>query len=146
MLIKKLTMSEITQALPLIWSVFTEFEASSYPKVSQNAFWEAIHSKEYLESLSAYGAFENNQLIGILATRNEGEHIALFFVDGSYQKKGIGRKLWNTFLSETNVFSVSVHSSLYAVKIYEKLGFIRTNSTQFQDGLKYIPMNYIRHE
>lgn len=33
--------------------------------------------------LEAYGYYEGEELLGIMATRNEGGHVALFFVDGS---------------------------------------------------------------
>lgn len=41
-------------------------------------------------SLELFGAYKNKLLIGIIATRNEGNHIALFFVKGEYHKQGIG--------------------------------------------------------
>lgn len=50
--------------------------------------------------LTAYGAFDDEKLIGIIATRNAGSHIALFFVDGAYHHQGIGRSLWNAILEE----------------------------------------------
>lgn len=56
----------------------------NYLAEGKQAFWDAIHSEEYLSSLKAYGAFEDKELIGIIATRNEATHVALFFVKGIY--------------------------------------------------------------
>ena len=101
MKVRRLKQDEISESLGLVWRVFCRYEAVSYPESIKAAFWQAIHSEDYLNMLTAYGAFDDsNQLTGIIATRNEGTHIALFFVDGDYQGQGIGRKLWNTMLDD----------------------------------------------
>lgn len=140
MKIERLSRKEIENAIPLVWQVFLEYEAVNYPESGKQAFWNAIHSEKYLDSLGAYGAFGDEELIGIIATRNEGSHLALFFVKGSYQGKGIGRMLWNTVLEDTASDTVTVLSSLYAVPIYKRLGFASTGGIQEDDGIKYIPM------
>ncbi|MGN0634287.1 MAG: GNAT family N-acetyltransferase [Oscillospiraceae bacterium] len=144
MKVRALNRTEISDALPLIWDVFLECEAVNYPENGKQAFRDAIHSEEYLNMLSAYGAFDGKELIGIIATRNEGAHVALFFVKGVHQGKGIGRNLWNVVLEENASETVTVHSSLYAVPIYEKLGFVQTGDIQEDHGIKYIPMEYKR--
>lgn len=47
---------------------------------------------------ATYGAFKGAAFVGIIATRNNGEHITLFFVAGKCHKLGIGRKLFDTLL------------------------------------------------
>ena len=84
-MIRQLTKQEIINALPLVWSVFNEYEATNYSVLGTQAFYNAIHNEGFIAQLSAYGAFDRETLIGILAARNEGSHIALFFVDGEYQ-------------------------------------------------------------
>ena len=61
----------------------------------------------------------DQKLVGIIATRNEGSHVALFFVEGKYHGKGIGRSLWNAVLKENMSEMITVHSSLFALTIYE---------------------------
>ena len=146
MMVKKLNRDELKESLPLIWSVFTEFEACNYPEDGKQAFWNAIHDKNYLDSLTAYGAFDQDALIGITASRNHGEHIALFFVDGKYHRKGIGRMLWELLLSENDSTSITVHSSLFAENVYKKLGFIPTDTVQEENGIRFIPMMYQRKQ
>ncbi|MGN0621306.1 MAG: GNAT family N-acetyltransferase [Porcipelethomonas sp.] len=142
MKIRRLNRSELNDALPLIWKVFCDYEAINYPEAGKQAFWEAIHSEEYLNMLNAYGAFEGKELTGIIAVRNEGMHLALFFVDGNHHRKGIGKSLWNAVLAENKSETITVHSSLFAVEIYKKLGFTPTDDVQENDGIKYVPMEY----
>ena len=87
--------------------------------------------------LTAYGAFDDsNRLVGVIATRDEGTHIALFFVDGDYHRQGIGKSLWNN--------RITVHSSQYAAPIYAKLGFVKTGDIQTENGITFIPMIFER--
>lgn len=141
-MIKELNREELEQALPLVWKVFCEYEAVNYPESSKQLFYDAIHSDDYLNTLSAYGAFQDNKLVGIIATRNKGSHIALFFVDGKYQGRGIGRILWSEIINNSLVKEITVHSSIYAKDIYGKLGFIQDGSLRNDGGIQYIPMVY----
>ncbi len=138
--VRQLTNKKIPSALPLVWKVFDEYEAVNYPTSGTQAFWNAIHDEGFLSQLSAYGAFDGEKLIGILALKNEGSHIALFFVDGAYHRQGVGRLLLDTFPAESDKDEITVNSSLYAVGIYEKLGFIKTAEAQTESGIQFLPM------
>lgn len=157
MKIKKLNKTEITNALPFIWKVFCDFEAVNYTEENKRAFYNAIHDDCYINSLTAYGAFVEEKLIGIIATRigmqNE-THIALFFVDAKFQKQGVGKTLFNTVLfdvkksvehsldSKKQTIKITVHSSVFAEAIYKKLGFTATEKLQEKDGIQFIQMEY----
>ena len=84
----------------------------------------------------------NNKIIGILAVDNKVNHICLFFVDKDFQNTGIGTVLFKRFLNEFMPKAVTVNSSPFAVKVYEKLGFTATGSRLVSDGIVYIPMLY----
>lgn len=140
MTIRALNKKEIEEALPLVWEVFCRYEAVNYPADGKAAFWRAIHAKEYLAMLSAFGAYDRDRLVGILATRNAGAHIALFFVDGAYQRRGVGRKLLDACLEKNDNSRITVHSSEYAVEIYRRLGFVATGEMQEDGGIRYLPM------
>jgi predicted GNAT family N-acyltransferase len=142
MKIKELSRKKLNNAIPLIWEVFSEFEAVDYPEQGKQEFWNSINSEDYLDGLKAYGAFEDKTLIGIIAVRNEGSHIALFCVNGADQGKGIGRSLWNTVLADNTYETITVNSSLFATSIYEKLGFVRTAEAREENGIRYVPMEY----
>lgn len=51
---------KIEDALPLVWDVFRKYETLNYPNSGKQAFWDAVHSEEYLQTLHAYGAYEGN--------------------------------------------------------------------------------------
>lgn len=143
-MIRELSKDELKNALSLVWDVFTKFEAVNYPESGKKAFFEAIHSDEYLNMLTAFGAFENEKLVGIIATRNEGRHIALFFVDGAYHRQGIGKSLFDEMLKENTAQEITVNSSRYAVPIYGKLGFTKTAQLQEDGGIQFVPMKYVK--
>lgn len=69
-------------------------------------------------------------------------HIALFFVKKEYQGKGVGKILWNAVLKENTSESITVHSSLFAISIYKKLGFEQIEDVKEEDGIKYVLMKY----
>ena len=139
-----LSREEIEDALSLVWDVFNEYEAVNYPKTGKEAFHRAIYSAEYLDTLTAYGAFDDDKLIGIIATRNAGSHIALFFIHGDYHRQGIGRMLFEKCIRDNENKPITVNSSEYAVGIYKKLGFVQIDLLKVEDGIRYIPMMFHR--
>jgi GNAT superfamily N-acetyltransferase len=89
-------------------------------------------------ALIFYGAFDGETLVGIIATRNAGNHIALFFVDGKYHRQGIGRELFKEVLRDNTTGEITVHSSPYAVEVYRHLGFIALDRERVTDGITEI--------
>lgn len=135
---------EISAALRLALDVFMRFEAPEYQKEGIESFKASLSSNEYLEKLKLYGAFEGGKLVGMIATRLLGSHIALFFVDEEYQGQGTGRMLFEQVLSDCHTERLTVNSSPYAAKIYRHFGFKDDMPEQITDGIRYIPMTYIK--
>lgn len=138
--IRKIKQEEIERALCLVWKVFQEYEAPDYTKEGMKEFYKSIHDENYISELCCYGAFVGEELVGIIATRNERTHIALFFVDGKYHRQGIGKRLFQTVQMKCYSDKMTVNSSPYAVPVYHKLGFVDTNGEQAINGLRFIPM------
>lgn len=138
--IRKLAETELEQALELARRVFFEFEAPDYPEEGVASFLSALRDPEYLAALTLYGAFVDDALIGTLATRNTGEHIALFFVDPAYHRQGVGRQLFTLAAADNVSGRITVNASPYALEIYRRLGFHETASEQITGGLRYTPM------
>lgn len=140
MLIRELDKAEIEDALSLVWEVFLEYEAPDYGRQGVDEFKKSIYDTEYLAMLKCYGAFIDEQIVGVIATRSDGNHIALFFVKGEYHNQGIGRKLFEVIVSQNTTGKITVNSSPYAVSIYHRLGFKDTDKEQVTNGLRYTPM------
>ena len=140
--IRKLESFETESALDLVNKVFMEYEAPDYSEEGVEEFNKSMRDEEYLSKLCMYGAYANEKLIGVIATRSEGTHIALFFVDSGFQGKGVGRSLFQTVLADCNSNRITVNSSPYAVPIYKKLGFTETDTEQAVNGLRFTSMEY----
>ena len=138
--IRTLRQKEIVEALCLTWSVFRQYEAPDYTQEGVEEFYKSIHDEKYLSELCWYGAFIQKNLVGVIATRNAGTHIALFFVQGRYHRQGIGKQLYQAARAANHSNVMTVNSSPYAVPIYHKLGFKNTGSEQVVNGLRFTPM------
>ena len=140
--IKVIDEKQQPQAFDLAWRVFNKFEAPGYDEKGVETFYKAIHSHEYTSQLKIYGAFYHEEIVGVLATRNSGSHIALFFVEDQYHKMGIGRQLMEEALKDCQTNEMTVNSSPYAVKIYRALGLVEVDTEQIFDAIRYIPIIY----
>ena len=139
MIIRKILAEEMNEALSLVWKVFLEFEAPDYTEEGRKEFKKALDDEKWVAEREFYGAFENDKLLGVIATKNR-NHIALFFVDGKYHKQGIGRKLYEKAKELNKDSFLTVNSSPYAHEVYKHLGFVDTNKEQCVNGLRFYPM------
>lgn len=144
MQITKLTLTNknINEVIQFIKQTFLEFVAPDYDEAGIKNFFKFAEAEDVLMKLVFYAALHNNKIIGILAVDVKLNHICLFFVDKACQNTGIGTALFKKFLNESMPKAVTVNSSPFAVKVYEKLGFTANGSMQVSDGIVYIPMRY----
>lgn len=140
--VRILTRQDIPKALALAWTVFRQYQAPDYSEAGVETFRRSLQDPGYTGQLTLYGAFEDGVLIGMLATRDEGCHITLFFVDGRFQRRGIGRALLAEALAAHPQGPIMVNAAPYAVEIYRRLGFVLADAEQLTDGLRYIPMRH----
>ncbi len=141
-IIKEIDKTAFDDALSLVWRVFQEYEAPDYTQQGIDEFYNSIHDESFLSKLSMLGAYVSEELVGVIATRNNGTHIALFFVDGNYHRQGIGKKLLRKVLEQSTALRATVNSSPFAVPVYRKMGFIDTDKEQIVNGLGFMPMAY----
>ena len=137
--IKKIEFENLDEGLDLIWNTFLEYEAPDYSQEGIEEFKRSVFDKEWLSAREFYGAYEENILLGLIATKDN-NHLALFFVDGKYHRRGIGRKLFEKVLEENDKDYFTVNSSPYAKEVYEHLGFECVDDIQCINGLKFYPM------
>ena len=138
--VRELRPEEYADALALALRVFGEFEAPDYTPEGAEEFQRSLRDGEYLSKLRFYGAFLDGEMIGTIATRNAGAHIALFFVDGAYHRRGVGRQLFRIVLENSPEGKLTVNSSPFAVPVYHALGFRETDGEQTVRGLRFTPM------
>jgi GNAT superfamily N-acetyltransferase len=129
-------------AFQLAERVFMKFEAPDYPEEGTAHFIEFLNNRKETDALEVFGAFVEGRIAGVIATRNQGTHISLFFVEETFQKQGIGKRLFETVRRRTAAEQITVHSSPYAAGIYRRLGFVKTGREQVVTGIRYIPMRF----
>lgn len=142
--IKKIKDSQINNAIALIWTTFLQFEAPDYSREGVQSFRDFIQNEEIVKSLEFWGAYDNKELKGVIAANDTRKHICCFFVKAQYHGQGIGRKLWEYLLENSQNQTFTVNSSPYAVPVYHKLGFIDIDTEQLSDGIRYTPMKFER--
>ena len=141
--IKKIDFGNLDKALELTWNTFLDYEAPDYSNEGIEEFRKSIYDVEWLKAREFYGAYEDDNLLGLIATKDK-SHIALFFVEGKYHRRGIGRKLFEKVYEENDKDYFTVNSSPYAKEVYEHLGFECTDDMQCINGLKFYPMKLKR--
>ncbi|MFP4014237.1 MAG: GNAT family N-acetyltransferase [Chitinispirillaceae bacterium] len=130
----------------MVYEVFDEFVAPSYSREGVETFFRHV-TVEFLQSLSERFGFvlravHEGETVGVIAVRDK-NHIALFFVKGNYQGRGVGRALLDRardIVAAEGETCMHVHSSPFAVRHYEALGFRTTGPEKTETGIRYIPM------
>lgn len=137
---RRLSDNELEAALSLVWQVFLQYDAPSFGKEGTQEFKRSISDKSWQAELTVYGAFDGGELVGTIASRKNGRHIALFFVRGDHQRRGIGRRLFEALLRDSTSDVITVNAAPPAVAVYQKLGFEPTGDQQSVNGVKFTPM------
>jgi GNAT superfamily N-acetyltransferase len=87
----------------------------------------------------SYVYMRGEDLIGYIAIRNN-QHLYYLFVDQGYHGQGIARQLWDHARSMSDSDHFVVRSSVYAVPVYEKFGFVINGPVSVKDGIAFQPM------
>ena len=143
--IRQLEPFEIDEAITLIWEVFLQFEAPDYSDEGIQSFKDFIENREMIKTLEFWGAYDDKELKGVIAAKEERKHICCFFVKAQYHRQGIGRMLWEYLLKNSPSELITVNSSPYAIPFYHKLGFVDMDTEQLSDGIRYTPMRFKRN-
>ncbi len=142
MIIRRIREEEMETALDLVWRVFLEFEAPDYTEEGIREFKKSIDDKSWVKDRDFYGAYENDKMLGVIATKDL-SHISLFFVEGVYHRKGIGKELYNHIENLNDKDFFTVNSSPYAHEVYKRLDFYDTDIEQNVHGLRFYPMKKV---
>lgn len=145
----KLSLPQLPQALGLARRVFDEFEAPTYSPEGLKTFYNYTSLETMRECwrkghVMMWGAFEADQLRGVIAL-TDSSHVSLLFVDRACQRQGIAYKLFHLVLADCirkKIKLVTVNAAVHAVAIYQRLGFVATDTPREQDGIHFVPMQY----
>lgn len=132
-IIRRPDINESMKICTLVKNVFIQCIAPDYTQEGIAFFLKVSTPEVLIEKINAgnpaFVAENEKEIIGFIITRNIA-HISNFFVDVRFQKSGIGKLLFGNLINDLtvnhkNVTEVSVFSSPFAFKIYEKFGFIK---------------------
>lgn len=138
--IRQLNNTEYDKAITLALDVFIECGSADFDTNGLQTFKSFIYNEELMNELTMFGAFDNDALVGIIGTKNNGSHISLFFIHPTFHRRGIGGQLFSSAYANQHITQITVNSSSYAVKFYESLGFSKVADEQETNGLRYTPM------
>lgn len=138
--IRLLVTEEYEAARLLVWKVFSVYEAPVYGSEGTEEFRRCLNDEKYLNGIVWYGAYYGNILTGVLAFRKENMHICFFFVDGKYQRRGIGTELFKRMVCDYPGRTLTLNSSPYGVPFYKSIGFTPSGMEQTVNGITFLPM------
>ena len=152
-MIKEVPAKDVSQAIALVNRVFSEFVAVDYGEQGKRTFEDYLKTKlqEVSSALKSgdkkmWAYYQDEEILGVIATQNT-SHISLMFVDKTHHGQGIAKELFQAVLEDLkedqNLTQITVNSSPYAVKVYERLGFVQTQEQQEKDGILFIPMRRV---
>ena len=139
-----------SNVLQLVWDVFEEFVAYQCSADGVSEFQRGIEyasMKQLLDNSERmmWGCFDNGKIIGMISTKPPA-HVSLLFVDKQFHRQGIARALYQkvvAYYSKIDDCSeITVNSSLYAVEIYKRLGFVATDTERQKNGIRFVPMKH----
>jgi GNAT superfamily N-acetyltransferase len=132
----------------LVRIAFDEFVAPGYSEEGNRFFYDFIvpekMAQRQLQERVLWCALSDGNIIGIIEMR-DGNHISLLFVDKAFHRQGVAKMLMDTAienakLKNPDISNIQVHSSPYAVAIYERFGFHPNHDFQVANGIRYLPM------
>lgn len=146
--IRRGEIQDAAQVSALLLELSEEFIAGEFSESGKQNFLRQLTVEKIAERISTdnfrfHLAADDNALVGVVAVRGN-THLYYLFVAKSHQKRGLSRVLWEWAKAECLPFNdpgaFTVNASNYAVKAYERLGFVLTGTTQEKDGVLYNPM------
>ena len=145
---RRLKQGEETKVSDFIAVVFNQYVAPGFSQDGIDEFMKYIRPDAIANQLKqnhfAFVALVAAEVIGIIEVRDS-SHVALFFVDGCFQRKGIGRKLLGKAAeacgrNDPEFSKLTVNASPNSIKAYEALGFKPMAAEQCINGIRFVPM------
>ena len=104
---------------------------------------DSQHRNLSAPNFSYYVAESSGELVGVVALRDN-SHLFHLFIAAQLQRAGLATQLWGIVKAEAlaagNSGQFTVNSSLNAVPVYERFGFVRKGDIQYMHGISFQPM------
>ena len=132
----------------LVLNVFNEFVAPQYSDEGVNEFNKFVNAEAVEARFKAGNIFilakDGDKTVGLIEMRNN-SHIALLFVDKSYQHQGIAKKLVRRAVAvcldrDRELNKITVNSSPNAYIAYRSIGFKGERTVKTVNGIQFVPM------
>ncbi|SEQ60910.1 Ribosomal protein S18 acetylase RimI [Amphritea atlantica] len=105
--------------------------------ITEAAFAVRVSSPEYLNLVYEEGGV----LMGYISVKG-GSHLYHLFVAQAFQGRGISRLLWLKAKESSQSKRFSLRSSIYAVPVYKRFGFVESGPVGTKDGISFQPMEW----
>ncbi|MBU1241433.1 GNAT family N-acetyltransferase [Myxococcota bacterium] len=146
--IEEMTEKHVARAVKLVLSVFDSLVAPDCSAEGIDEFRSFVNVPSMKARLRDGNimlvAREGRKLVGVIEIRSK-NHISLFFVAPSHQRRGIARALFQRAVAlsrsrHKHITQITVNAALKAVVAYKALGFTPISGIMNQNGITYRPM------
>ena len=120
-------LNDKTQPLPN-WFAQSLTKEQFQHRIENDAFSNYVYQID--KTIAGYISLENNS------------HLYHLFVSEDFHCQGIASMLWQHLIRSHKSQEYWVRSSLFAVPIYKKFGFVESALPQEKDGISYQPMHW----
>lgn len=127
MIVRKFREKDAEEVSELIQKTFMKFIAKSFTKKGiQNFLKHETPEKVAMrgKTRAVFVAVSGKKIVGVVEA--DSNRIRRLFVDESYQRKGIGAKLFSSMerlCVKKRPKLIKIYASIYSVKFYEKMGY-----------------------
>ena len=112
------------------------------------SYFDTITPKAIADRIAAPGfvyiVAENHSGICGVAALRDARHLYHLFVKEELHRQGLARALLERVMSTSDSSFFTVNSSLFAVPVYLRLGFVRAGEQQRRNGVTVQPMVYTK--
>ena len=153
---RKAATVDIRPALELALKVFLEYDASDYgtehtERMRKSIDERIVNQDNYFSAgRLMYVALDDIKVVGIIETygkEHQENRVALMFVDGNYQREGIGTELMSRIVCDVKMKGhekLVLNSSPYGLPFYRHFGFIpieaeKNINTPWKTPMEYTP-------
>ena len=143
--IEELHSKDVMVVSKLIDRSFSNSVASTLTNEGVSTFLSGL-TPESIERRLIFGNIfivckNEGSIVGVAEIRDK-NHLNLFFVEPSIQRKGVGRKLLINLADRIQESKITVNSSLNSIDAYIEFGFQKTGPKSEVKGIRYQPMAY----